>query len=207
MAAPTTLEEALAAIVVLQNKFAEQHPDEACPPEECVAKDLADDVTHLIGSNGDTNCENRLNPATGIGLPVVNGTSVEVKDGSAADPIQLDSLDPEQGDFAGLVSLLEDGTLKHWTPLPSDKRHKLTTKGNVISQTLDKTYNEFLASDIPEVCCEDATYIIGGTVTVNDCGEQVIRLVKIPRATFYACVCNSCNLESYDQVWNINQPA
>ena len=200
---PTTLEEALAAIVELQNKFAEQHPDAACPPEECSPLEESETGTHLVVINSETQCPVKITPSDGKGLAVVNGTSVDIKDGSAADPIELDSLDTSQGDFKGLMELTESGQLKHWTPLPHDCRHRLTTKGGTISQTEDITYNEFKASDIPEVCCEDATYIIGGVVTTNDCGEQVIRLVKIPRKTFYACVCKACNVEAYDTIWDI----
>ena len=203
MAAPTTLAEALVAIAELQAKFAEEHPDAACPPEECVPLDESETGTHIVVTDAETSCPVSLTPPTGMGLVHVNGTTVDAKDGSVADPIQLDSLTPSQGDFKGLIELTEDGTFRHWKPLPGDCRTKLTAKGGTISQTEDKTYNEFPVEDIPEVCCNDMTYIIGGVVSIDDCGRQIIKLVKIPRSTFYSCICKSCNVESYDEVWDI----
>lgn len=199
-----TVEERLAS---LEAKFAQEHPDEACPPITCDTPDQESSGSWLLAASVESSCAIALEPPSeDQGIAVVDGNTVEVHSGAADDPIQLEGLQVNQSGTAyGLISVKSDGTWEWFKPLETDdgRQYKLVTIGNKIQQVLDKCCTQLLSADVPEVCANDMQFILGGVQTTNEYGETVINLVKITRQDFYTSVCNECNIASYDEIWDI----
>lgn len=135
--------------------------------------DCADQASGIMGADGIGLCNGSNKPA----IAIDKGGVAELADGSLKHPIKLTEIQKSIGlPFKTLMGVKSDGSLvKIIPPDHTDCSYKLVADKEGFRFEKDLTENAF---DPKFVSSGDPSdFVLGGRITKNKCGEDVLRLV------------------------------